>query len=387
MKLLLIAGNLAKKRKWSLLFLMIEIILSSIVLLSLIGELLFLENSSQIAKTFEGTDSYYFTKRIYYTPDFRIEDYLDEKIKAGVHIGNIHTVRFDTEEQKYISGLAYSDVILDKINIEMLEGEWITDSECEGIPLVAVGGNYCVGEEITISEGNKGTIVGIIEEDSYCVTFMASGSSGYASLSNFISTVSGIDFIMPYTDSKYWKTEDVLFESDMAQESQIICVQDASVREELINTLKQYGDISSIEEMEQKYLNDIREFYIVNGIVLAIFSVLTIVGISGMNGIQSIENERQYTILYIIGLDKRKCMLIEAMNTFTVIGVSYVVVLFLYKTMASWILPSGVQSIDSWILGVLFLYLIIIYFITSISFIRKAGKQNIMELYKRGHEL
>ncbi len=120
-----------------------------------------------------------------------------------------------------------------------------------------------------------------------------------------------------------------------------------------------------------------------NGMVFVIFMILTVAGINGINRIWEVEDERVYTIMYMLGLDTKNCMMIEALKTFTVVGISYLLFLIGYKWILRSILPMGISNESGWILAVTFIYFLAIYAVTSVSFVLKAGKCNIMELYKR----
>lgn len=166
----------------------------------------------------------------------------------------------------------------------------------------------------------------------------------------------------------------------------MIEITDSTMEKAIIDKLKKYGNISSIYEMEQNFKQNNREYFMVNGILLFVFSFLTIVGIFGTNGIWYIKNQKNYTIYYMLGLSNQKCRILEAINTFLVIGLSYSVFLVLYEMFFKEYLLLQASEWKLWILIILFFYYIEIYGVTSIVFIKKAGKNDIMDLYKKGNE-
>ena len=69
MKTLLIVRRIFAKRKKSAILLMIEIVLSLIILMGIISKIIYLQETKNIAFTFNGSDAYYFTPYTYYSPD------------------------------------------------------------------------------------------------------------------------------------------------------------------------------------------------------------------------------------------------------------------------------------------------------------------------------
>lgn len=380
MKLFLVAYHMAKQRKVSLILLMGEIIISSLLLVGILGELVYLWKSADIANTFKNTNSYYFTPFTYYSPDFEMHECLHNAQKDAVKIGEVRDLFLKLKSGEYVTVLAYNPLILSNMNIEMESGMWITseDKGASPIHLVAIGNRYQIGDEITFSNGVQGYVIGTIREDSYLIRMMNSASSGKASLNSFVSQATDIDFIIGYNDQ--------FEENAILNNSRVIEIADSTMEKEIIDKLKKYGNISSIYEMEQNFKQNNREYFIVNGILLFVFSFLTIVGIFGTNGIWYIKNQKNYTIYYMLGLSNQKCRILEAINTFLVIGLSYSVFLVLYEMFFKKYLLLQASEWKLWILISLFFYYIAIYGLTSVVFIKKAGKNDIMDLYKRGNE-
>lgn len=383
MKLFLVAYHIAKQRKVSLILLMGEIIISSLLLIGILGEIVYLWKSTDIANTFKNTQSYYFTPFTYYSPDFEMHECLDNAEKGAVKIGEVRDLFLELKSGEHVTALAYNQLLLSNMNIEMESGMWITseNKSTSPIQLVAIGNRYKIGDEITFSNGVKGYVIGTIREDSYLIRMMHSASNGKASLDSFVSQATNIDFIIPYSDEyNYFKKDEIL------NSSRVVEITDSTMEKEIIDKLKKYGNISSISEMEQNFKQNNREYFMVNGILLFVFSFLTIVGIFGTNGIWYIKNQKNYTIYYMLGLSNQKCRILEGINTFFVIGLSYSVFLLLYEMFFKEYLLLQASEWKLWILIILFFYYIAIYGMTSVVFIKKAGKNDIMDLYKKGNE-
>ena len=161
----IVAVHMAKKRKISILLLMMEVILSAVVMVSLIGQMLFLQKSALIVKTFNGSDCYYFSPRSYYDPDFRIENYLSDEERDCVDLGTTHILSVKTDQNRSVKVIGYSDFIIERARLKIEAGGWFTDVDCNTVPLIAIGDTYQIGKHVTFSNGCEGTVIGTIDKE------------------------------------------------------------------------------------------------------------------------------------------------------------------------------------------------------------------------------
>lgn len=383
MKIVLIAIKLAKKRKMSLFLLTAEIIISSIVLLSSISEIIYIQNSYKIADNFEGKECYYYSSYDYYTPDFNVIEYLEDDIKNNIQTGEVKDCYIECDNGAVISALGYNDFIIDRINVELSSGVWFDRRNTKNIPIIAIGDNFKVGQTINIHDDIVAEVIGTISRDAYLLTFEGAGSTGYTSLDNILSTASGRSFIVPYHTEKYTGFPDGDYIKAMGCLGTIVKVKNPEMLSDVKSKLREYGDVSSVEEMQNNYKTENREVLFINITMTIVFLIITFVGIYAINGIQSIKNERNYTIMHILGLSQMKCMIIEAINTFAVIGIAYIVFLLLSRQIMTLITAVIDSANEEWVKIAILLYFMIIYIVTSISSIIKAGKHNIIDLYRR----
>ena len=381
MKLLAIVYSMLKQRKWSLFLLMGEIIISSLLFVSMAGELVALWKSAGIVNVFQNTNSYYFTPFTYYSPEFKIENYLTEDEKAGARIAEIHDIVFKLESGEICSAIAYDSVMISNILVDIESGRWFSkeDEEDEKLVAIAVGDFYEVGDVLQLENDMEVRIIGTVSKSAYIVRMMNSSSSGNASLAALVSQAFVADFIFLYET-------DNAFENVICESSCLIEVNDLTVENDILLNLEQFGDITSISQMKENYMRDTRDYFIINGILLCIFSFLTIVGILGNNGIWYIKNQKKYVVYYMLGLSNRKCKVLEALETSFVIGVSYMIFAILYVLFFREYLMLKDSGLEGLLFLLLLFYFAIIYVITSYIFIKKTGHIDIIELYKRGNE-
>ncbi len=387
MKLIVIIMKMAQKRKSSLLLIMIEMVISCIVFASIAGKMVYLKESRKIADTFQGTNSYYYAPFMCYSDEFDIQKYMDQELREHTVVGSVYTAGLRTAAGAFLPVLGYTDVVISCMKPRMQSGRWFTKKEAavgSVYPAVAVGSKYAAGDVVELEGGKTVKIIGTIQEGSYIVMFRSWANSGKASLEHFISKASKIALILPYGSETYHSLPVDSFEKEIVQAARILQALNQEFADKLERFALKYGEVSSIQQMQENYQKDNEEYYVMNGMILIIFSILTAVGMLGVNGIQSVENERTYTIYYMLGLNRAKCMLIEAVNTFLVVGLSYLVFLAAYYGGLLNGISEHASDASAKVLLLIFVYLLFLYAATSFSFIYQAGKHNVMELYKRG---
>ncbi|MFQ6932102.1 MAG: hypothetical protein ACLRR3_14095 [Eubacterium sp.] len=190
---------------------------------------------------------------------------------------------------------------------------------------------------------------------------------------------------MPYGPNCSYYNNSEIVKMDLPQDSQMIYC-NGKKYQSAIKMLSDYGAITSVEQMQENYNKSNREFLFTNGIVGIVFLFLTMTGIGGINYIQSKNNDKFYTILFMLGMNKNKRMLIGTLNTFSVIGISAITMLIFGGKIAAITSPKGVGRIENWMYIVVVINLCFIYAVSSFDFIKKSGKSNIIELYKKNKE-
>ena len=170
--------------------------------------------------------------------------------------------------------------------------------------------------------------------------------------------------------------------------SRIIEIKDGKVINDYLN---EHNDDLDYEIDNRFYLKDFKEQLKTNeGITIYSNEApkldIDIVMKNGNIYIQSKNNDKFYTILFMLGMNKNKRMLIETLNTFSVIGISAITMLIFGGKIAAITSPKGVGRIENWMYIVVVINLCFIYAVSSFDFIKKSGKSNIIELYKKNKE-
>lgn len=382
MKTLLIVRRIFAKRKKSAILLMIEIVLSLIILMGIISKIIYLQETKNIAFTFNGSDAYYFTPYTYYTPDFDITDYLPDNILENIRIGDVSTTKIIDKNGREIKCIKYSDTIIEKMQLTLQKEEFSIENSEKYIYAIATDDGYGIGDIIELDDKTKLKIIDTISSDAYIVCFNHSGSSGMASINDMVEKIDEHTIIIPSNEKRYNTLPNEEYDF-MYQNSKIVEVTGNLDEGELKDELRKYGDVSSIDEMNSTYYKDNREFFMINMILFFVIAILTTVGITGTNAIQSEMNSKMYSIMYICGMNSRKNMIVEGLVCFITLIIGYLSFLLLYIFVGSDLFGTSIKL--GWSVHIIvFAYLFIVYLLSSSTFIIKVKKHNLSDLYKRG---
>lgn len=388
MRTIILAFKLIKKRKNSIVFMTLELVVSAIVLIALIGQLTVDAHIQDITKIIQNSNCVFFTPYDYYTPDFFVQNFMNKKWKNKVSVESIHDLVCKKQNGGEIQALGYGDKLLEGMNIPMESGKWFSPEEMgtEYIPVVSVGKQWKVGDNIEFRDGTKGKVIGRVKLEQAMLNLSQGSSDGGESFSQFVGYYKKSLIIIPYKSKNYMNPSKEIFQMDVKEDSNLIYFQENINKKELKKELRKYGNVSFVPEMKNNYEEEKMQTMIVDGVEVFVFSILTAVGILGINGIESIKNERTYTILYMLGLDAKRCMIVEGINTCIVFLISLGIIYGGYDYIIAYALGDGVNIQRVPVILLTFMYLFIIYVCTANGSIRKAGRCNIIDLYKRGNE-
>lgn len=386
MNILQLSIRLIWKRKYTYLLLMFQMIVSTIIFVSLVGKMQNIVDSRNVANIFNSENSLYFTPYTYYdTNEFDINEVL--KKDCNYRIGKVFNLNFKTEHSESVFAYGYNDTIIDYTNIELVKGEWFNkDKQYKYIPIISVGQKYPVGHIISLQtlQNNKSfncQVIGTIKENEYITTFMSGGSKGNASLENIVSNANA-DFIVPFNCNQYLSFGENDMEFYNNNYGNII-IYEKSDELKICSKLSQFGEVSKIEEMIENFRNDNRDYFLSNGIVLIIFTMLCIAGIGGINSMLNIENKRRFSLYFMCGMTSKMCGLVEGLRSGVVVITSYIISICIFKyTNCVNLFPPNLYSINSETFFYIMIYMAIIYAITSVAFIMKYKKQNLIEIYR-----
>lgn len=381
MKVVRVWINLMKRNILYCLLLVLEVVIVSFILLSMVGKMQAVADTRHIDGIFDKTNSYYFTPYSYYESSSKEINTMLQKTGAKEALVTDVYMNINGEER---AGLGYNEEAFDFLNIAPSSGEWIDSRKKYGnIPIICVGDTYNVGDVLHSGTNRKikFLVVGKISKSQYIMWYKKSASSGKATLSNMLEKAA-VDFLVPYecANLKCVTRQDVMEANECGSR---LLLFDKMISTKMQNKICEYGDLTGIEEMCTNYKAENEEYFIVNGIALIIFSLIMFAGIGGINSMMEIRNEKRLTIYYILGCSKRKCMMLELFRAISpmIIGFSLFVVLYTVKGFLFFIDEHITINISTFLF--IFIYVLLIYSMTCIPFSIRLGRKNLLDLYKQ----
>ena len=388
-KLFILAFRLLWKRKTTFFLLILQVIISSVIFIGMIGELQMIYSASDAANTFSNENAFYYLPYAFNSEqNIEIEKISTEKIDESARVGQAYDVLLSDEAGNTYSCCGYDDTLISYFDFHLLDGISFSDYDDNYLPIISAGTNYKTGEIINFTdidgEDNiSGKIIGTIANDSYVVNFSQGSNTDYSDLGQIIS-VSYSDFIVP-VDSEKYPSININKYSDyaMKQPGELVVFDDGVNKSDVYDELCNYGSVSDIDTMKINYTDKIKNDMLINGLILLVFTILTLVGLGGINGIQSIENRRIYNIYFILGISRKKCALIEAVRNIALLLISFIAVLLIYNLTPLNLCFSVDTYKINWLTFLMtFTYISLIFIITSSGFIYRISKENIISAYK-----
>lgn len=383
--------RLTRRNVGSIAILTLQAVITMLILIGLIGKIQMVDKAKRITDAFQNQNAIYFTEYACYHESLpNLAQLFAEKTEtASVKSGEITDLLLKTEDGATVAAYGYNDVMIEAAKITLTDGVWLDQSlQSDFIPVIAVDRQYAVGSELSFVHPQdqtpvKAVVIGTIENDTYIPTFNRSSSPDIASLSFFVSTPQ-FPLIVPYQCARIASFQKDMAADTSAERGKIILTGSPAASEAAQSSLKPYGTCVDVEQMAAQYQQENRDHMITNGIVLLLFSVLSVAGIGGVNGIQSLLNEKRFIIYYMLGLTQKKCICIEALRSLTPILFSFLLTVILYGATP----VQGLYAADSFHINALtflliFLFLLVIYACTSVGFLIKLGRKNLMQNYRQ----
>ncbi|WP_288885048.1 hypothetical protein [uncultured Eubacterium sp.] len=386
----LFLGIIEKYKKYYIII-ALQIFLSSILMLTMLCKLESVGEKVELTKLYNGKNMYYFSLPEFMTADKDVEmddvyRSIDEKYESG-RITDLY-VENSEDERKTHCLTGFSDGLIRNIKLVLDDGKWFDYSESyKNIPAVAIDNKCKIGEKILLDK-QKGIyleIIGRMSPNEYGMSFNISSNSGAASYDDLFTKAKNLKkFIVPYK-SKYFKClEDDDLDMKKQHNGEILFFSRDVSKKKIISTLEEYGTISNIDDLERNFKEENEQFLFTNGIVLIIFTLLTIAGIGGINCMINIRNQKDYVIYYIYGMSNKQLALMELGRIGFVLFISSVCMIALIKhtKIRDWVLSEGGNLTLSKYLVVL-CFMILVFTITTIPFVYKLYKSNLIEMYKQ----
>ncbi|MDR2648072.1 MAG: hypothetical protein LBB67_08145 [Oscillospiraceae bacterium] len=378
MRIFYLAVHLLWKRKLLNLILLIQILLSIITLTPIVARII------QYAGVLRTIDEFR-TESVYHVKSFAgLEANMETQLQ-GFDTDNVGTIYFVSAD---VNCLAYNKALTEIYMPSLAQGEWFSDdseewkAKSEGIPVVVsadtkrqLGEVFSIALHETDGQNAKSIsaiVIGILRNPSQYLDFHGWADPQYMRADMLIRS----DTIV------LLRSEDIASlapDACYAQDAYLVSLKNTTIDENYLqNKLEIYGFLTPFSQLIEQFRTTENESMRYEMTTFVIYMLLAVVGIGGSNFVQNIENQRNFTIYYLVGLDWKKRILIELSRLF---------LLLIFSMFGTFLLGlSGFlseQGIEATYLGVFMLavtgYLIFVFFVTSVGFLRSSIKTNPMD--------
>ncbi|MCR5595382.1 MAG: hypothetical protein K6G12_06015 [Lachnospiraceae bacterium] len=378
MKTLVLSIRMIRKRIISLLILSAEIIISVVVLLTFSSEIDHIIRARNIAYSIVSEDNYYFSTYWCYFLQHRadIRELLPDQYRDKVLFGSSSNCPVYTKTG-YLNAIIYSDLVLE--NMGLLDHfEAVADKDTKVISAVSFGNGPAAGEEFALETGETIRITASLGNQEYLPFFSGTSSPDILVLEKYVQKVEGKGIILRESDLDHSVNAGMT-------DSFIIRIKEenAQLKDEILHWFEGYGQVVSLDKMKTNYLRENRVDLFTNVTMFVIFAITVAMGIYGVNCMWAEKNSKNYTIMFICGMNRRTNLILEVLATAAVFLLSFGVVVATYDTLISSFIPFDIGNNKMLYCALIFTYFFAVYLYSSLEPIRRATKHNLIELYKR----
>lgn len=389
--ILICTSDLIKKHIKHNIVLMIHIAVTIIIFVGFIGRVQYILSTQDVANTFSDINALYYYPFTFLSSEFKTKDVIQQNNLKVKNVGEADYMMVNCNEQ-LLSIVGYNDTLLNYAHLKISDGKWFDKNvDKNAIPLISTTDKYLVNDHVEIKDRNgqshDAVIIGTIDKNEYVLSFNKTASKSIISADFFVSKPYAY-FIAPYNSEIYPSLSE---EYDMFVEMEVpkttlgkIITYDSKEDAEIIEKeFAKYGAVVDIKQMITNYKKDIKFNILINGIILAVFAILTATGIGGINGLQSRLDRRNYIIYYILGMNQKQCALTELLRSFFVValGFNIALILYMFESVRNFLYSSEIIiSPLNFLLA--FVFILLICCIVSMKYVIDLGKGSLIERYK-----
>lgn len=389
--ILICTADLIKKHFKHSIVLIIQIAVTVMIFVGFIGKVQYIRSTKDVANTFNKDNVIYYYPFTFLDSEFKTEDVIKQNNLNVKSVGEADYMMINCDDQ-LLPIVGYNDTLLEYANLEIASGKWFNDSVDKNvIPLISTTDQYKLNDHITIKdragESHDAVVIGTIDKDGYVLGFNRSASKSIISAEFFVSKPYSY-FIAPYNSEIYSSLSeqyDMFVEMGMPKMTlgKIITYDSKEDAEAIEKEFDKYGSVADIKLMITNYKKDIKFNILINGIILAVFAILTATGIGGINGLQSRLDRRNYIVYYILGMNQKQCAMTELLRSLFVVALGFItaVILYTFESVRNFLYSSEmIISPLNFILALVFLLLICCF--VSMKYVIDLGKGSLIERYK-----
>jgi hypothetical protein len=315
--------------------------------------------------------------------DYYNTDDVAEKIKNtgdNLQLGRIYSGGV-VSNGLYCNLAAYNDALITRYIPKLAKGKWLSEfKNVQYIPAVVTADTgYKVDETVSLSISNgvkeqefNVVIVGILPVPTQILYPTGGAMLGHLSSDMLIANETAI--IVPFE----------ALDLQLSPMSNLFIFSQQNISE-LRENLGKYGEISSMKEIKDLFISNIQSELHMSGFEFLLFLSVALAGILSNNIIQSIYNQKTFSVYFICGMNWKRASVIEFARTFTIALISMIIVFI--AGMANIWNQLGIETGDyPFFYGITALYLFILFLATSCGFLIKLMHTDLSQTIKNLQE-
>ncbi|MHB8963033.1 MAG: hypothetical protein ACYC5K_07740 [Saccharofermentanales bacterium] len=382
LSMLLIAIKLFWKRKLTNIILMLQILLSVIMLSQVFVAIVDYQDNLRAVNELPIINTMVLTTFDYYDPE-----YVTQKILSSTQVdsvGRVYMSSFNPDDNKSCNLAFYNDAIISRYSPRLQSGSWLSDNfsvSGNTIPAVVSGDmGLKVGDKTDVRLLDEKTcqieVVGILKKPAQYLYPSGFASPRYFTAASIISQDPVI--ILRCTDfdetsiSEMSSYESYPISLFIFLKSGNTDISIDSIRIEL----GKYGEISLMTSLVSTFYKKTNKMIVGTTIMFVVFLLLAVTGVLSNNVIQSLRNRRQFTVYYLLGMDWKKSVVIEACRVGILIIITLVLCLIAGKLgwlMLEWMTPKRAFLFY----GIVSLYIAIMFIAVGAGFLIKLIREDL----------
>lgn len=371
MKTLYLAAKLLWKRRWANLTLVSQLLISIVMFAQLFVFVSDWRGSVDAVEMLPVEDTVILSIYPYYTPQF-----VCEELAAYDWVESIGTVGMDYGVcgQKSCNLAVYSAALLQNYPLPLQAGTWLTGESVSGDPIpgvVSADMELHIGDIVDVTVTGEGplriVVQGILQPGVQYLYPAGSASPEYFSADSIIGREPVV----------------ILASSGLPAEIQTLCEtlfvfleEKHQPVEQSLSALYKYGEAAQMNVLISNYEKNQDVQITGSAIMFAVFFLLAMTGGLCNAVLQNLQNRACFTIYYLLGMDWKKGVAIEAFRLLLLLGIVFGVSL----AAGNWglLMLDWMEPVQKWrFFLAVFLYLLVMLLGTNFCFLWKLMKTDI----------
>jgi len=318
--------------------------------------------------------------------DYYNEEYVIQEIQSSLQVDSVGRVYMGNLSCNNVScNLAvYNEGIIAHYLPQLQSGSWLSDSlsVIEGaVPtVISADIGLKVGDTVDVSLSKGKTtriiVIGILEEPTQYL-FPSGGASSVIFSAKAIIAQSPV-VIMRDTD--FGDTSILLPPPEMPIPQSLFVFLKADTAKDDVDAIldpwRKYGEVTPMESLISTYNKNTSTMIGAGIIFFVVFFFLAATSVLSNNVIQSLRNRRQFTVYYLLGMNWKKGAAIEICRVVILIIITIALSLLAGKyglLMLEWMTQKRAYLFY----GVVFLYIVVMFFAVGAGFLIKLMREDI----------